>query len=165
MEENIILTIIAVIPSYPATPFFKDSYILIISSNVTSCKYIEFRLDCPRYLRGDTDWDLIFRARLGLGGGRVTRFPFGPLNVFVYNSNWAAQVNSQSRPHFEGDYRIWWLTHALLGAIQLAASRSNMIMYLCKMERDTTKFDVVFTLGRFSRNIFVWMLLGPYTRS
>ena len=36
------------------------------------------------------------------GGGRVTRFPFGPLNVFVYISHWAARVNSQNRPHFEG---------------------------------------------------------------
>ena len=68
-----------------------------------------------------------------LGGGRVTRFPFGPLNVFVYISHWAARVNSQNRPHFEGDYRNWWLTRALLDAIQMAASRSNMITYLCKI--------------------------------
>ena len=34
-----------------------------------------------------------------------------------------------------------------------------------KLERDTTKFDIVFTLGRSSRKIFVWLLLGPYTRN
>ena len=43
----------------------------------------------------------------------VTRFPFGPLNVFVYISHWAAQVNYQNRPHFEGDYHNWWLTGSL----------------------------------------------------
>ena len=68
-----------------------------------------------------------------LGGGRVTRFPFGPLNVFVYISHWAARVNTQNRPHFEGDFRNLWLTRALLYAIQLAASRRNMIAYLCKI--------------------------------
>ena len=30
------------------------------------------------------------------------------------------------------------------------------------MERDTTKFDIVFTLGRSSQKICVWLLLGPY---
>ena len=69
----------------------------------------------------------------GLGGGRVTRFPFGPLNVFVYILHSVARVNSQNRPHFEGDYRSWWLACALLDAIQLAASRDNMITYLCKI--------------------------------
>ena len=47
------------------------------------------------------------KATARLGGGRVTRFPFGPINVFVYVSLWAARVNSQKRPHFEhveGDY-------------------------------------------------------------
>ena len=68
-----------------------------------------------------------------LGGGRVTRFPFSPLNVFVYIWHWAAPVNSQNRPHFEGDCRNWWLTRVLLDAIQMATSRSNMITYLCKI--------------------------------
>ena len=34
-----------------------------------------------------------------------------------------------------------------------------------KLERDTTKFDIVFTLGRSNRKIFVWLLLGPYARA
>ena len=68
-----------------------------------------------------------------VGGGRVTRFPFGPLYIFVYISHWAARVNSQNRRHFEGGFRNWWLTRALLDAIQLAVSRSNMITYLCKI--------------------------------
>ena len=34
-----------------------------------------------------------------------------------------------------------------------------------KLERDTTKFDIVFTLGRPSWKIFVWLLLGPYARA
>ena len=67
-----------------------------------------------------------------IGGGRVTRFPFGPFNVFAYISH-CALVNSQNRPDFQGDYRNWWLTRALLDAIQMAASRSNMITYLCKI--------------------------------
>ena len=74
-----------------------------------------------------------YLCHLIIGGGRVTRFPFGPLNVFVYISHWAAQVNSQNRPHFEEDYRNWWLTRARLDAIQLAASRRNKITYLCKI--------------------------------
>ena len=68
-----------------------------------------------------------------VAGGTVTRFPFGPFNVFVYISHWAARVNSQNKPHFEGDYRNWWLTRAFLGTIELAAGRSNMIMFLCKI--------------------------------
>ena len=76
------------------------------------------------------DWS---RDHNNLGGGRVTRFPFGTLNVFVYISHWASRVNSQNRPHFEGDCRNWWLTRALLDAIQMAASRSNMMTYLCKI--------------------------------
>ena len=67
-----------------------------------------------------------------IGRGRVTRFLFGPLNLFIYISHWAARVNSQNRLHFGGDYQNWWLTCTLLGAIQLTASRSNMITYLCK---------------------------------
>ena len=67
------------------------------------------------------------------GRGRVTRFPFGPPNVFVYISLWAARENYQNRPHVEGDYRNWWLTRALLDAIHLAASRRNMTKYLCKI--------------------------------
>ena len=70
---------------------------------------------------------------LALCGGRVTRFPFVPLNVFVYISYWAAWVSSQNRPHFECDYWNWWLTRALLDAIQLAACRRNMIKFLCKI--------------------------------
>ena len=62
-----------------------------------------------------------------VGGGRVTRFPFGPLNVFIYISHWAAQVNYQNRLHFEGNYENWLLTRALLDVIQLAAGRRNMI--------------------------------------
>ena len=73
------------------------------------------------------------RSLHSIGGGRVTRFPFSPLNVFVYISHWTARVNYQNRPHFQGDYRNWWLTRALLGAIQLAASRSNMIAYFWKI--------------------------------
>ena len=34
-----------------------------------------------------------------------------------------------------------------------------------KLEHDTTKFDIIFRLGRFSRKIFVWLLLGPYDRA
>ena len=83
----------------------------------------------------------------------------------MYISHWAARVNSQNRPHFEGDYRNWWLTRALLDAIQLAASRRNMQKHLCKLERDTTKFDIFFRLGRPSQKIFVWLLLGPYARA
>ena len=67
------------------------------------------------------------------GGGIVTRYPFGPLNVFVYISHWAARVNTQNRPHFEVDYWNRWLTCTLLDAILLAASRRNMIKYLCKI--------------------------------
>ena len=51
-------------------------------------------------------------VHLVLGGWRVTRFHFGPLNVFVYISHWVAWVNYQNRLHFEGDYRNWWLTRA-----------------------------------------------------
>ena len=90
-------------------------------------------------------WNFVHCERIGkcdsmmvasnVAGGRVTRFPFGPLNVFAYISYWAARVNSQNKPHFEGDYRNWWLTRALLGASQLAASRSNMITYLYKIGR------------------------------
>ena len=65
-------------------------------------------------------------TRVELGGGRVTWFPFGPLNVFVY-------ISHIHYTHFEGDYRNWWLTRALLGAIQLEVSRSNMITHLCKI--------------------------------
>ena len=54
-------------------------------------------------------------------------------NVFVYISHWAAWVNTQNKPHFEGDYRNWWLTRALIDAIQLSASRSNIIAYLCSI--------------------------------
>ena len=36
-----------------------------------------------------------------VGGGRVTRFPFGPPNVFEYISHWAARANYQNRPHFD----------------------------------------------------------------
>ena len=106
-------------------------------------------LSCSRYLSSEIDfgsrlwfptqivWWIHVRKIKNRGvvivGGRVTRFPFGPLNVFVYISHWAARVNSQNRPHFEGDYRNWWLTRALLDAIQLAASRSKMITYLCKI--------------------------------
>ena len=52
-------------------------------------------------------------------------------NVFVYISHWAARVNSQNRPHFEGDYWNQWLTCTRLDAIQLAASRRNMMKYIC----------------------------------
>ena len=51
----------------------------------------------------DGSWS-IWVLTLSLGGGRVTQFPFSPLNVFVYISYWATQVNSQNRSHFEGDY-------------------------------------------------------------
>ena len=54
---------------------------------------------------------------------------------------------------------------ALLDTIQLAASRRNMMEYLCKIERGTTKFDIFFRLGRSGRKIFVWLLLGPYARA
>ena len=37
----------------------------------------------------------------GIGAERA----FGPLNGFVYISQWASRVNSQNRPHFECDYR------------------------------------------------------------
>ena len=47
-----------------------------------------------------------------LGGGRITRFPFGPLSVFVYISHWTAQVHSQNRPHFEGA----WLSELMVNA-------------------------------------------------
>ena len=51
---------------------------------------------------GRDDWYNGYREqdRPRLAGGRVTRFPFGPLNVFVYISHWAVRVNSQNRPHF-----------------------------------------------------------------
>ena len=78
-------------------------------------------------------WMWFNRSNKISGGERVTRFPFGLLNVLVYISHWAARVNSENRLHFEGDYRNWWLTHMLLGAIQLAASGSNMKTYLCKI--------------------------------
>ena len=54
------------------------------------------------------------------GGGRVTQFPFG-----VSISHRAARVNSQNRPDFEGDYRNWWLTRALLGLL-MATSRGKI---------------------------------------
>ena len=66
-----------------------------------------------------------------VGRGRVTRFPFGPLKVFVYISHWAARVNSQTRLHFESDYRSWCLTRALLD------------VYV-KLECDATIFDIFF---------------------
>ena len=94
------------------------------------------------------NWWLGQISQSRLGEGKVTQFSFDPLNVVAYISHWAAGVNSQKRPHFEGDYRNWWLTHALLGAIQLAASRSNMITYL-QLQRDTNKFHIVFTRGQF----------------
>ena len=39
------------------------------------------------------------------------------------------RVNSRNRPHFECDYRNWWLTCAFLDAIQLATSHVKMFMW------------------------------------
>ena len=73
------------------------------------------------------------QGEINLGGVKVTRFPFGPLNDFVYISHGPARINYQNRPHFEGDYRNLWLTPALLYVIQLAASLRNMMTNLCKI--------------------------------
>ena len=53
------------------------------------------------------------------GGGKVTRFLFILLDIFIYISHWATRLDSQNRPHFEGDYRKWSLTSMLLPAIQV----------------------------------------------
>ena len=63
---------------------------VMLSSNLGNCEIIDHQV----------------------GGGKVTRFPFSPLDVFIYISHWAAWVNSQKKPHFEGYYPIWWLTRA-----------------------------------------------------
>ena len=74
-------------------------------------------LNCPHHLEdvicGDRRTQHIafltffFRVSIGvsIGGGKIIRYSFITLNVFVYISYWAAQVNSQNRLHFEGDYR------------------------------------------------------------
>ena len=98
-----------------------------------------------------------------LGGGRITRFHFGPLNVFVYISHWAARVNSQNRPHFEGDYRNWWFTRALLCAIQLAASWSNIsssvLWSIMSGGRSLTLWGIPITTWMTSCDVFVLFLI------
>ena len=51
------------------------------------------------------------RYGLQLGGGRVTWFPFSPLDIFIYISHWATQVNSQKEAAF------WrWLSELMVKA-------------------------------------------------
>ena len=41
-------------------------------------------------------WFMFGYVGIKVGGGKVTRFPLGPLNVFVYISHWAGKLSKQA---------------------------------------------------------------------
>ena len=80
-----------------------------------------------------------------VGRGRVTQFPFSPLNVFVYISHWAAQVHS-----FSKQVALWrWLSELMVNARFLMWFNWQQVeerwkSFNAKLERDTFKFNIFF---------------------
>ena len=89
--------------------------------------------------------DEILRCRIvlrELGGGRVTRAPFGPLNVFVYISHCAARVDSQNWLHVEDDYRKLRINaRAFLMRSNWWEVEETWKNAYAKLERNTIKFN------------------------
>ena len=100
-----------------------------------------------------------------IGGGRVTQFPFSPLNVFIYISHWAARVNSQYRPHFEGDYRNWWLMHMLFFWCYQLGAAANFDDLVKFGNRRQIRRSQMFIKLAFEFGCDVILMSHPITRS
>ena len=81
-----------------------------------------------------------------------------PLNDFIYISHWATWVNSQNRPHFEGDYRNWWLKHPELMQFnwRLVKEHDKMLMKNWNM-MPLNLMSFFFRLGSSSWKMSAWV--------
>ena len=101
-----------------------------------------------------------------LGGGRVTRFPFGPLNVFRIHF-------TLGRPGKLSKQAAFWrrlpelMVNARASWCNSTGSKSKQHDHVLMQNWNVIQLNLIsfFTLGRSSRKIFVWLLLGPYARA